>query len=458
MFDPGQLARWTGGRWSRVPGPIVAVAHDSREVGPGALFVALRGGARDGHLFVGDAFARGAAAAMVDAAGAGAWMAAGPLLVVPDTRRALAAMAAGRRAEWTGHVIGVGGSVGKTTAKELIADVLAAAGPVARTRGNWNNDIGLPMSMLAADPAARWGVFEIGINHPGEMAPLCRLLAPDWAVMMPVGPAHIEFFEDEAAIAREKAQLVRAVPPAGLAVLAADEPWFDVARSAARCRVATVAMDDGADYIGQRGDGDPALFGVRGSGGFRLACRLPTRGSAFARTALRAAAVGAEAGISPSTIAAAIERFRLPPMRGGERCLGGVLWLDDAYNANPMSVRAAAAALTEHPAPRKWLVLGGMRELGARAAELHRAVGRDLAGGPWAGLVVVGPLAAAIADGAVEAGWPPDRLWRRDDAASAATVLSEQLQPGDVVLIKASRGERIEDVMQAWAARTGAGG
>ena len=237
MFEADQLAAWTGGRWTRTPAAAVrSVRHDSSEAGPGVLFLALRGANTDGHRYVDHAFARGAAGAVVEEAFAAGRPDAGPLLVVGDTRRALGDLARGHRARMTGRVVGVTGSVGKTTVKDMAAAVLAAAGPVARTRGNFNNDIGLPLSLLDADPAAAHGVFEIGMNHPGELAALCALLRPAWGLMARVGPVHLEFFADEAAIAGEKATLLRALPADGLAVLAADEPWLGLFRAAAPCR------------------------------------------------------------------------------------------------------------------------------------------------------------------------------------------------------------------------------
>ncbi len=458
MFEAAQLAAWCGGRWTfRPAAPITRVVHDSRHVGPGALFVAVAGARDDGHRFVADAFARGAVAALVRADSEPARRPPGPLLLVGDTRRALTDLARGHRARWRGHVIGVTGSVGKTTAKDLAAALLAPLGPVAGTIGNWNNDVGLPLSMLAADAAAAWAVFEVGMNHPGELAPLCNLLKPHWAILTRIGPVHIEFFENEEAIACEKATLLRALPPNGLAILAPDEPWYDLLRASAPCHLVTAGLTEAADYVGRRDPVDPVRLLVRGPRGLSLDVRLPLRGEAFARTALRAIAVAAEAGAPPEKIARRLEQFRPPPMRGGEETIGGVIWINDAYNANPISVFAALQALAEHPSPRRWVVLGAMRELGRHSAAYHAAAGREAACGPWEGIVIVGPEAAPVADGAVSAGWPVARLARCRTPEEAAEWLRPRLAQGDAVLVKASRGERLERVIEAWAARTGPG-
>ena len=459
-FLPDDLARWTGGRWTAPPaGPVAAVAHDSRRVAPGALFVALRGERVDGHAFLAEAASRGAAAAVVDRAGPAAAAAGGlPLLVVDDTRRALADLARGHRARLRGRLIGVTGSVGKTTTKDLVADVLAAAGPTARTAGNWNNDIGLPLSLLAMDPDDAAGVFELGMNHPGELAPLCGILRPHWGVMTRVGPVHIGHFESEEAIADEKASLLRALPADGAAVLAADEPWAGRFRAAARCRVLLVGFSGDADYRG-RLNVDPHVFDVTEPGGGTHAYRLPMPGEGARRNALRAVAVGREFGIAPGEIARRLAAFRPPPMRWDAVERDCVRWINDAYNANPESMREAARTFAAMPAAgRKWLVLGGMRELGRRSDDAHRALGRELAAGPFHACVAVGALARGIVDGARAAGWPAARLHACAGTAEAAGVLAGALRPGDAVLLKGSRAERIEDVFEVWTRRAAGDG
>ncbi len=217
-----------------MPRQLAGVTADSRTVARDFLFVALPGAHADGHDFVGEAFRRGAAGAVVRAEYApGARAGAGPLLRTADPLRAMQAMAAGYRRTQSIRIVGVTGSAGKTTVKEMTADVLAVSQPVARTRGNWNNAIGLPLSLLNMPPGARAGVFEAGINHPGEMEELCRILAPDWGVVTNVGPVHLAFFSSEEAIARAKAALLRALPPDGLAVLRADASWYRTLRAAA---------------------------------------------------------------------------------------------------------------------------------------------------------------------------------------------------------------------------------
>ncbi len=458
MLTTSLLARWCGGRWTRPAPPARRMVHDSREVEPGDLFIAIRGERLDGHEFVAAAAARGAVGAVVERAAVPRLDPAIPLLVVEDTRCALRDMAARYRARWRGRVIGVTGSVGKTMTKELVADVLATRGRTARSPGNRNNDLGLPLALLNAPADLQWGVFEVGISHPGEMDRLAAVLQPDWVVFTRIGPAHIEFFGSEAAIAAEKARLAAHLRPRGTVVAAADEPWLDVIRSTTRARIVTVALDGPADFVGRWTVTPEGLrLEVRGGAGFQLSCAVPVRGEPFARAALRAAAIAALAGVDPNAAASAMEQFRPLPMRGEERKVGGVRWVDDAYNANPLSVRAALRTFAEDPSPRKWVVLGGMHELGAAAPAAHREVGREVAKWSWAGIVVVGELAAGIAEGALEAGCPVARVHRCANAADAAELLAQQLQPGDAVLLKASRAERLESVIEEWTRRRRSG-
>ncbi len=450
IISPDDLSAWSGGVWSGVPRPVRGVNHDTRKLRPDCLYVALRGAIYDGHDFVVQAFQKGAAAAMVEAS----WRApegCGPLLRVADTRHALQAIAAGHRRRLRGRIIGVTGSVGKTTVKDLIATLLESAGAVVCTRGNWNNDIGLPLSLLEMTPEHAFGVFELGMNHPGEIAPLAALLRPDWVVMTRIGPVHIEFFPSEQAIAEEKAELLRALSPDGMAVLAVDEPWFDLLCARTPCRIVTVGRTAPADYTVLPTSQSPARLLVRERDGRIAEYRLPQGSDPMRVNALRAIAVAREARIAPEKIADALIRFCPAPMRWEEIRIRGVLWINDAYNANPLSMRAALQTFEKMPGVRRrWLVLGGMCELGIHEDAEHKSLGWDIAAGDWAGLVTVGTLGAKIAEAAAAAGWPSDRLTPCADARTAADVLRRHLVAGDAVLLKGSRSERIEEVLSEW--------
>ena len=223
-FSAKDLSKWCGGTWRpSEPSAINGVCTDTRSLKPASLYVALRGPRHDGHDFVPQALTLGAAAAVVTDAYAAAHPPSAPLLCVRDTLKALGDIARGYRDALKAKIVAVTGSVGKTTVKEMIADVLARKGATTRSRGNWNNDIGLPLSMLAMEPGEEFGVFELGMNHPGELAPLCDMLRPDWGVVTNVGPVHLEFFDSVEAIGKEKATVLQRLPADGTAVVSRDE-------------------------------------------------------------------------------------------------------------------------------------------------------------------------------------------------------------------------------------------
>ncbi|MBN1268073.1 MAG: UDP-N-acetylmuramoyl-tripeptide--D-alanyl-D-alanine ligase [Kiritimatiellae bacterium] len=460
VFSPDDLAAWSGGSWAGGPAPSVSrVSSDTRTLQPGDLYIALRGGRHDGHEFAEEAFRRGAAAAVVARDRAGGLAHLGPLLAVDETHRALRDIASGHRAQLGARMIAVAGSIGKTSVKEMTADILAQAGPVARTCGNWNNDIGLPLSLLRMEPEDRYGVFEVGMNHPGELAVLCDVLKPAWAVMTTVGPVHMEFFESVGAIAREKATVLESLPRDGLAVLSADDAWFDLFQGCTPCRIVTVSLkgEREADYAGVRNpEGNGSLTVRERATAETHVYAMPLPGGYVKENALRAIAVGREGGVPPEAIAQALRNYRPPAMRWNELTLDGIFFVNDAYNANPVSMREAIKTFGVVPVRgRRWLVLGGMRELGSLTESEHLALGREIAYGDWAGLVAVGELAAGIAQGASGEGWPDGRVIRCANPSEAARALRGLVAAGDAVLLKGSRAEHMEDVLSEWQSATG---
>lgn len=448
-FDLNDLARWSGGQWTARPdAPLRRIGNHSREVRPGDLYAALRGERFDGHAFVEDAFRAGASAALVSRTYAETEPGRHPCLVVTDPDCALQDLARGHRDRLPGGRIGVTGSVGKTTVKDLAAAALSVAGPVAKTPGNWNNAVGLPLSLLSMETDAAYGVFEVGMNHPGELAPLCALLRPKWAVMTRIGPVHIEFFESERQIAEEKACLLEALPKDGFAVLATDEPWFPLFRERTPCRIVPVAMTGPTGYLASE---HPRGIQVREPDGATVVYPSVIPGEVGRASVVRVVALARELGIPGEAIAEALSGCSLSAMRWQREEAGGRIWINDAYNASPVSMETALQTFREsETAPRKWLVLGGMRELGRMSGEAHQRIGRRVAEGDWAGLVTVGELARGYADGARTAGWPRERILEAETTEAAAAVLAERLQPGDAILLKGSRSERVEQVLMEW--------
>lgn len=426
---------------------------DTRTLSPGNLFFALKGPRFDGHEFVGAAFDKGASGAVV-ARGWAEGLDRGPLLIVDDPVAALREAALRYREEVNPEIIGVTGSAGKTTVKEMIADLLSAAGPVVRSRGNWNNDIGIPLSMLAMERCDRFGVFEAGVNHPGEMAALCRILKPTWGVITNVGPVHLEFFASVEEVAREKAEMLRAVGEKGIAVLSNDCRLFDLLRSAAPRRVLTVSLEGNADYVcAERRDTDGGMVArvEERATGEQVTLEIPVPGDHNVHNALLALAVARGHGVGWEAIVTAMKAYSPLPMRWERRDIGGVVAVNDAYNANPMSMRAAVATFRRmKSAGRKWLMLGGMLEMGEASDPEHLALGRELAAGDWGGMITVGDLGARIADGAEEAGFDPIRVFRCRDNAEAGETLARCTASGDAVLLKGSRGIHLEDALACW--------
>jgi UDP-N-acetylmuramoyl-tripeptide--D-alanyl-D-alanine ligase len=443
-----QVAAWGGGTWTGNP-PVAfdAVSTDSRTVASRSLYIALKGVRFDGHDYVDAALQAGATGAVVaeayphrsdDAA----------LLRVADTHRALRDLAAGYRAMVAPRTIGITGSVGKSTVKEMLAAILRRRHVTASTHGNWNNDIGLPLSLLAMDQGADYGVFEVGTNHPGEVADLCSLLRPEWGVVTNIGPSHLAFFGSEAAVAEEKGELLAALPADGVAFLDADGAFYDALRTRTSARVVSVALDGAADLVvtGNVVAGDVVAVEDRRSGQTAMLPRvLP--GVHQVRNLLLAAAVACEAGLAWAEIREGLAAFEPMPMRWSCREIRGVLVVNDAYNANPVSMDAALNTFEATQAQgRRWLVLGDMLELGETAAEAHTALGQRVAAGPWAGLAAVGPLSAGMAQAVRESGCAIEAV-ACATAQEAGQWLTPRLSAGDAVLLKGSRGIHLETVI-----------
>ena len=433
-FSAETLVRGTGGAWSvRPPSRATGISKDTRSLRPGELYVALRGERFDGHAFVEAAFAAGAVGAMVEEGYAGPEP--GPLLRVRDPLDGLRSLACAYRDTWRASVVGITGSVGKTTVKEMIASVLSEKGKTHRTEGNLNNHIGLPLSMLAMPTDAETGVFELGMSRPGEIAELAELLRPEIGVVVAVGAAHLEAFGSVEEIADEKGALPARLPEDGAAWIDADSEWAERLRARSAAPVRTVSLSGEADCAGR-----PVPGGVEVDG-FFYPLRWPGRHVAL--NALFAIALGREAGLGPEGIAAGLAAVRLPGMRWEERESGGVRFVNDAYNANPLSMRAALRTFAEdRRAGARWAVLGAMRELGEAARTEHVELGRFLAGLDLDGVVAVGEEAAEMATENVSKTLPVR------DVSEAARLLKERLRPGDAVLLKASRGERLERIIE----------
>ncbi|TFH18257.1 MAG: UDP-N-acetylmuramoyl-tripeptide--D-alanyl-D-alanine ligase [Lentisphaerales bacterium] len=449
-FQATDLAEWAHGKWSpTAPRRVAGVSSDTRTLEPENVFVALRGPNHDGHSFVDEALKCGAAAAIVEAeSGYTAARAGGCLLLVDDTLIALQRMAGCYRAGLSVETVAVSGSAGKTTVKEMTAAMLKYGGPVARSKGNLNNHVGVPLSLLAVEPGDWGGVFEVGMNHPGELRPLCEMIRPRWGIITNVGPAHVECFESISAIAEEKSEVLRALPADGTAVLDADGDYFDVLCRAVSCRLITVAIGKDADYVAvPDGTREGQIAITERSSGERVAVKMSIPGEHNIRNALLSTAVARGWGIGWKDIGAALESYRSLPNRWIVENVRGVTIINDAYNANPLSMRAAIDSFGEmKTGGRKWLVFAGMLELGSSEEREHIEIGRYAGSGPWAGVITVGELGKLIADGMVEAGFNPGQVIRCADNEATVETLAGLLEAGDAALLKGSRAMRLEEV------------
>ncbi len=458
LWTSDDLRAATGGRTGAelaATGVATGVAIDTRAIAPGDLFIALRGERRDGHDFVADALARGAAGAMVDRVPDG-FPTDAPLLLVPDTLAGLAALGAYARARTRARVIAVTGSVGKTTTKEMLRTMLAPQARVHAAEASFNNEIGVPLTLARLPLDAEAAVVEIGMNHPGEIAPLARLARPHVAVITAIAPAHIGQMGSLEAIADEKAAILGGVVPHGAAVLPGDSPLLPrLAAAAAGLRLFRFGTMAGAEarLISCAEDPDGSEI-VAAIGGQEFAFRLAAPGRHMAMNALAALAAVTAAGFDPAAAAAALAGFAALPGRGAARRIalagGEALLFDESYNASPASVRAALAVLGAQPAGRRIVVLGDMRELGDFGAAAHANLAADALA--VADLVFTcGELMRHLHDAL-----PVERRGAHaPDAAALAPLVAAAIAAGDAVLVKGSYASAMRTVVAALGRENG---
>jgi UDP-N-acetylmuramoyl-tripeptide--D-alanyl-D-alanine ligase len=432
---------------------------DSRTIGAGELFFAVKGEHFDGHDFVGAAMARGAAAAVVSREKLAEARAAGdhPLLVVDDTLKALQQLAAAVRRDWGlqggKRVIGITGSAGKTTTKEAVAKVLSAKFSVLKSKGNLNNAFGLPLQLLKLEMTHDVAVIEMGMSNAGEIAALAYVAAPEWGVVTNVGSAHAQNFPDGiAGIARAKYELVEALPSSGVAFLNCDDAY--VSQFGRDFRGKTV-------YFGRGPCADPraqaiAPQGAQGqtvdvrAGEKHATLRLRLLGEHNVSNAMAAIAVGVEAGIALETCCEVLAELEPEDKRGQILTIGGATVVNDCYNCNPEALKAMIGTLASMPVGekgRRILVAGAMLELGPESAALHAACGRAAAEAGIDVIAAVSGDAEHLAEAARELGANALFIATSEEAGR---WLRGMVRPGDVVLLKASRGVRLERALEAW--------
>ena len=446
-----QIAEFAGALLSSGNGRVTVdkINTDSRTLKRGELFVALRGENFDGHNFVESAARAGAAGAIVDFNWNGNVPENFALIRAKDTLQAYQKLAGNYRKSLALHVIAITGSNGKTSTKDFTAAVLGRRLRVTKTEGNFNNHVGLPRTILQARSREEVAVWEIGMNHPGEVAVLAKLAAPDVAIITNIGVAHIEFMGSRERIAEEKGALAEAVGAQGTVILNADDPFTKgiAARTRAKMILAgTIAGTIRANEISQSDSGTD--FTIL-EGAHRCRAHLPVPGLHMVQNALLAVAAGRVFGLSLEDCADGLVAAPLTKARLQIREIHGVRFIDDSYNANPDSMKAALRTLVELDADGKRIaVLGEMRELGSASELAHRDVGETAATFRIDQLITIGDMAEVIARGARAGGLEKTAAVR--STREAAELLSEIAEPGDLILVKGSRSARTEQVIEAF--------
>jgi len=415
---------------------------DTRTALPGDVYFALHGGKRDGHEFVPQALERGVSAVVVDEACADA-----RALRVKDTLAALGELGAWARRHWGGTVIGVTGSAGKTTTKDAIAHLLAVRGPVGRTVGNFNNHIGVPLSILRLPDAARMAVLEMGMNHAGEIRALAALARPEISVVTNVGNAHVEFFDSIDGIAAAKRELIESLPRDGVAVLNANDARVLGFREIHPGRTVTFGFSDDADVRAEGVEADGAGTRFRALG---VDFEIGLTGTHAVMNLLAGLAVAHVVEIPLEELREAVASFTVDAMRGGRSVQHGIVVWNDCYNSNPEAAQRMIDVLSQTRAARRFAVLGEMLELGHAAEALHAQVGVYAARHGVDVLIGVQGHAEATVNAARAEGIGTARFFA--DPADAGKFVREMARAGDAVLFKGSRGVRMERALEEFQA------
>jgi UDP-N-acetylmuramoyl-tripeptide--D-alanyl-D-alanine ligase len=425
---------------------------DSRTLAPGELFFAVEGERLDGHDYVEQALAKGAAGAVVRRSALPRYSKRAGLLAVDDTLIALQTLATAVRKLWGKPLIGVTGSAGKTTTKDAIAQVLSARFRVLKSEGNFNNHFGLPLMLLKLQPAHDLAVIEMGMSHAGEIRALAGIAQPQIGVVTNVAAVHLEFFESIAGIARAKYELVEALPANGTAVLNADDEYVSQFGRGFKGKVvrygAGATGEVRAENVRSKGSLGTEFEVVSGSA--RRTASLPLVGAHNILNALAAVAVALDRGMDIAEAVDALASLAPAERRGQVLQLGNITVLNDCYNSNPKALEAMVDAVTGMPAKRRMVVAGEMLELGPAGETMHRQAGKNIADKKIDVLLGVRGLAQAMVEGAKQAGARAEFVASSEDAGE---WLAREARDGDVILLKASRGVKLEKALDTWMIR-----
>ncbi len=446
ILELQKVAHVVGASVEPRPAAVTGWSVDTRTQNVGDLYFALRGPNHDGHDFVGAALEKGAVGAVVEHSCPAE---NGKLLQVPDTLRALQQLGAWARVEWGGTVIGVTGSAGKTTTKDAIAHLLSTHLPTGRTEGNFNNHVGVPLSILRLPCESRAAVLEIGMNHAGEIRELAAIAGPQVGVVTNVGYAHVEFFDSIEGVAAAKRELIEALPRDGVAVLNADDERVLRFRDAHPGRSVTFGFSEHAEVRAEAVEMGAAATRFRAVG---VDYETGLTGRHAVQNLLAAIAVALLFEIPPESLRDAVSTFSAGKMRGERLEHRGMVVWNDCYNSNPEAAQAMIDVLRATPAGRRIAVLGEMLELGRAAEGLHRKVGRYAAEHGVDLLVGIRGGAQAMVEEAVAAGLPASAGYFFDDPAEAGEFVRRAARAPDAILFKGSRGVHVERALERFLA------
>ena len=431
---------------------VDGISTDSRKVGPGCLFIPLKGENFDGHDFISSAFANGAAAALThkevsDCPGK-------VVIRVSDTIKALHDIASYYRNRFPIPFVGITGSVGKTSTKEMVASALGARYNVLKNEGNLNNEIGVPLTIFRLEPEHEAAVVEMGMSGFGEIRALTSIVRPQVGIITNIGISHIEKLGSRQNILKAKLELLEGLQPGGLLILNGDDVMLNGVKDLLQVRTISFGLEEGSDYqaynIRSRGEMGVDFDIMLGDAEYTV--HVPAAGVHNVYNALAALAAGIELNIPVQELIRGIADYSPGKMRLNVIKTKGLTILNDAYNSSPQSVKAAIDVLGEVEARRRIAVLGDMLELGEWSEEAHKEVGVYASAGKTDLIITVGDAAAHIAEGAVGAGFNPDRTVTLKDNCEAIRYLRDAAGPGDAILVKGSRGMKMEEIVNALTA------
>lgn len=435
-----------------VPACFPEVSIDSRTIQPGQAFFCIKGVRHDGHKFISAALERGAAVIVVSDRSEGTNSVDDCIfLQVEDTTRALQQLSALVRSRWGGPIVAITGSMGKTTTKHFIAAVTGAGRTVHQTPGNFNNEFGLPLSLLALESHHQLAILELGMNHAGEIRRLGQICSPNYAVLTNVAPVHLEFFEDLNGIAEAKGEILETLQEPATLFYNIDDPLIRKLALRHRAESVSFGFDESAEYrVASYAAENLESTQVTITGAQEvLELVVPFSGRHVLYNLVAAVAVASKLGMTPESIRRSMAGLHLLPMRGQAKKLRGFTLWDDSYNSNPAAVASVLETIRDLSSySRKIIVLADMLELGRKTEELHYGVGTKVAECRPDLLITVGEASLHIGRGAIDQGLPTNSTRHFDDAVSAAEYLEQTLRPGDLLLVKGSRGMQLDRIVR----------